>query len=321
MKRFLTTILLVLMSVFLLCGCSGEAPYDQRTVLLYFTNSSHDGLVYETSNISKAEYMNVEGLVGLVLDELFAGPSGTECFSVIPKGMSVRGVSISSSENGTVNVDLSGDFYNSLKKSRYASDELLARYSIICTLCQFDEIKKVKLYINREDLRNNYGEGDIVAPMGSESVLMNSPSSVETQTEKFVTLYFTDKDRKKLYPETRKATMTDNSIEKTIVNELIRGPVSDDLERTIDPDTELVSVETAEGICFVNFASGFMSNIQSGSDEEKTALYSIVNSLTRLDSIEKVQVLIDGKKPENDAHQLFSNPIERNVYIIEENEK
>lgn len=300
------------------CGCSADPHAGQRSIELYYTNPSHDRLIPQVGYIREEAFANSETLVKAVLEQLFDNPTDEQCVRVIPEGLFLRGVSVSSSEEGMVNIDLGGDYYGILSRSDYASDELLARYSIVCTLCQFEEIKKVKIFINREDLKNKFGEGDIVPPMGRESVLMNSPSSVETQTERFVTLYFTDKSGKKLYPETRKATMTDNSMEKTIVNEIIRGPVSDDLERTVSPDAELISVETAEKICFVNFASGFMSDVERGSDAEKITLYSIVNSLTRLKGIEKVQILIDGKKPENDTHQLFSNPIERNIYIIEE---
>lgn len=318
MKKFFEIILFTLLVTFVFASCTSDVPNGQKSIKLYYTNLSHDSLEAEYGYIAEPGQGDVVSLVKTVLNKLLEGPSSSDKAAVIPEGITVRGVSLSQYETGTVNVDLSGDYYEGLKKSEYVSDELLARYSIICTLCQFDEINRVKLYINRQDLRSNYGEGEAIISMGSDSVLMNSPSSVETQTEKFVTLYFTDKAGKKLYPETRKATMTDNSIEKTIVNELIRGPVSHDLERTLSADSELVSIETTEEICFVNFASGFMDDVENGSDKEKIILYSIVNSLTRLESITKVQILIDGKKMENDAHQLFSNPVERNIYMIDE---
>ena len=160
------------------------------------------------------------------------------------------------------------------------------------------------------------GNGDIILPMGSEKIMTDSPSGEGSRTEKFVTLYFTDKKSKQLYPETRKVVMTDNSIEKTVITELIKGPVSDDYYATVPRDAELISIETAEEVCFVNFSGEFISGFERGSSKEKTAVFSVVNSLTRIAGIEKVQILIDGKKPEEDVNQLFSTPLERNESIM-----
>lgn len=319
MKKTAIYICFAIIVSLLFTACAPSVPAGQKAIELYFVTASRDSLASETGYISENDFKNTKTLVGAVMDKLLAGPSNPEYKSIIPDGVTLRGVSESKTDYGTVNIDLGGEFYKKLSDdSSLASDELLARYSIICTLCQFENIRKIKFYINGEDLRASGGKGDIVQPMGSDNVLVNSPSSVETQTEKFVTLYFTDKNGKKLYPETRKATMADSSLEKTIVTELIRGPVSEDLQRTLVPSAELVSIETTEEVCFVNLSAASMSKIESGSDEERVAVYSIVNSLTRVAGIEKVQILIDGKKPEKDVHQLFSTPLERNQSIINE---
>lgn len=318
MMKFTKCIGFVLIVSLLLCGCSAEVPAGQKAIELYFVNSSRDSLVAETGYIDENDFSSTETLVSAVMQKLFDGPSNPEYSRIIPEDVTLKGFSESKTDYGTINIDLGGNFYQKKSDSALASDELLARYSIICTLCQFENIRKVKFYINGTDLRESGGKGDIVQPMGSDNILTNSPSSIETQTEKFITLYFTDEDGKKLYPETRKAAMTDNSLEKTIVNELIRGPVSEDLERTLPSGAELISVETTEEVCFVNLSAASMAKIESGSDEEKTAVYSIVNSLTRVAGIEKVQILINGKKPENDVNQLFSVPLERNQNIINE---
>ena len=131
-----------------------------------------------------------------------------------------------------------------------------------------------------------------------------------------MTLYFGDKTEAGLRSETRKATMTDNSLENTVVTELLRGPVDDKLERTIPESVSLISIETTEDVCFVNFSSNFTDIGSNNSKELKLAVYSVVNSLTRLPGIDKVQVLVDGKKPKNDEQQLFTAPLERDETII-----
>ncbi|MBQ4528521.1 MAG: GerMN domain-containing protein [Clostridia bacterium] len=318
MNKISKAVCLFIILLVLLSGCTEDVPEGSKAVKLYFANSARDTLVSETHYIDKSLFNDTQTLVEAVMKKLLEGPMDSKHSSVIPKNVTLRGVSVSKTSSGTVNIDLGGEYYRDSTQANAASDELLARYSIICTLCQFDGVQKVKLFVNGEHMKSKGGKGDIIAPMGSESIHMNSPSSVDTQTEKFVTLYFTDKDGEKLYPETRKATMTDNSIEKTIVSELMRGPVSERYARTIPDGVGIISIETTEEVCFVNLTSEFTAKLVSGSKEEKIAVYSIVNSLTYIAGIEKVQILIDGKKPENDVRQLFSTPLERNQNMIVE---
>lgn len=319
MNKFIKIIAFFNAACIALCSCSAQTPQGKRAIELYFTNSSRDSLTSETAYIDEASFASTKKLIDAVMSKLLGGPSNPEHKSIIGEGVTLRGFSQSKTEYGTINIDLGGDFYQSSSDTRLASDELLARYSIICTLCQFENIRKVKFYVNGEDLRSMGGKGDIVQPMGSDDIFMNSPSGAESQTEKFVTLYFTDKHGNKLYPETRKATMADSSLEKTIINELIKGPLSEELEPTLPRTLELASLETTEEVCFVNLTSSSLSKLDSDGVRMKTAVYSIVNSLTRIAGIEKVQILIDGKKPETDKYQLFSSPLERNQSIIEEN--
>ncbi len=317
MKRFINLIALSLIAVLLLSACSTDKPVGKGEIKLYFADKEKTTLVSETAYINEASFGNTQTLVTEVMEKLFDGPVNPENSAVIPEGVSLRGASESKNEPGLVNIDIGGEFYLNTTEPNNASNELLARYSIVMTLCQFENIKKVKIYVNGEDLRSMGGKGEIVEPLGSSSVLTDSPSSSETRTEKFITLYFTDKEGKMLHPETRKATMTDNSIEKTVITELIKGPVSPNLERTFPKDTEFISVETTEEVCFVNFTGAFMSEFKNNYQSQELAVYSVVNSLTRIAGIEKVQILIDGKKPESDGNQLFSAPLERNAALAE----
>lgn len=316
MKKTINIILVITLVISVFSACRADNSKGKMKYDLYFSNYKGDNLVTETGFVDEKLNDNTVELVKEVMSNLLKGPSAEGAKRVIPKGVALRGVSLSDEEEDTVNIDLSKEYYTNISKDSPPSEELLARYSIICTLCQFDKIKKVKIYIDGMDMMSSSGNDGNIPPMGLNNVMINSPSSVETKTEKFVTLYFTDKNGTNLYPETHKATMTDNSLEKTIVNELIRGPVSNGFERTFPESTRLISAETTEGVCFVNFSSDFMTKSQDNQIAIKTSVYSVVNSLTRLPDIEKVQILIDGKKPENDVNQLFSMPLGRDESMI-----
>ncbi|MBQ4631444.1 MAG: GerMN domain-containing protein [Clostridia bacterium] len=318
MKRIFSILVAFAILVSVLGGCSDKIPEGTRAVKLYFANSSRDSLVSETCYIDKQCFANREDFVEAVMEKLLDGPTSGKHVAVIPNGVTLRGVSVSKTDDGVVNIDLGGEYYSKMNSDTGTSDELLARYSIVCTLCQYDGIDKIKFFVNGEHMKGAGGKGDILDPIAHTAIMMDSPSSVDTQTEKFVTLYFSDEKGDKLYPETRKATMTDNSTEKTVVNEILRGPVSEDYVRTIPDGVGLISIETTEEVCFVNLTSEFTSDLESGSEREKIAVYSIVNSLTLVPGIEKVQILIDGKKPEKDVNQLFSTPLQHNPDIIAE---
>lgn len=316
MKKTINLILILFIVSAYLSACSLDKEKNTVEFKLYFSNSAKDSLVTENAVLDISERKNTVSFVRKIVNMLLDGPSTEGYASVIPSDVRLRGVSLEKAEEGTVNIDLSKEYYTGRKKDAPHSEELLARYSIVSTLCQFEEIKKVKIYIDGKDMMASSGKDEVLNAMGQNSIMINSPSSVETKTEKFVTLYFTDKNGVNLYPETHKATMTDNSLEKTVVNELIRGPVSSTYIRTFPESCQLISVETTEGVCFVNFSGAFLAKKEDDRLSDRTAVYSVVNSLTRLPGIEKVQILIDGKKPENDPYQLFSTPLERDESLI-----
>ncbi|MBO7289550.1 MAG: GerMN domain-containing protein [Clostridia bacterium] len=316
MKKLISIILVFIITSCSFCSCTEKNKGSQINVKLYFSNSAKDSLVTEDASVDAFLRKDTVGFVRKIMKLLLAGPKTEGYKSVIPEGVRLKGVSLEKEEDGTVNIDLSKEYISSRKKDSPKSEELLARYSIICTLSQFEEIKKVKIYIDGKDMLALSGDNEILSALGSNNIMIDSPSSVDTKTEKFVTLYFTDKNGVNLYPETHKATMADNSLEKTVVNELIRGPVSSSYVRTLPDGVQLISAETTGGICFVNFSAEFMPKEDDDGPSQRTIVYSVVNSLTRLPDIEKVQILIDGKKPEKDEYQLFSIPLERDESMI-----
>lgn len=81
-------------------------------------------------------------------------------------------------------------------------------------------------------------------------------------------------------------------------------------------NAKLLSVETKDSVCFVNFSKEFLNKRADGESEEIITVYAIVNSLTELDDITKVQFLIEGQKVENYGDMIFSQPFERNENII-----
>ena len=101
-----------------------------------------------------------------------------------------------------------------------------------------------------------------------------------------------------------------------MLTELMAGPRTHDLWSAIPDDTKLLSVETKGGICTVNFSREYIENSPGGTAAERMAIYSVVNTLTELDGVEKVQFLIEGKKEKIYTHAVFDEPFSRDESII-----
>ena len=71
-------------------------------------------------------------------------------------------------------------------------------------------------------------------------------------------------------------------------------------------------------ICFVNFSSEFVTKHSGGSAGEAMTVYSIVNSLTELKNVDKVQFLVEGNKIDVYKHLEFNEPFPRDETWIKQ---
>ncbi len=137
-----------------------------------------------------------------------------------------------------------------------------------------------------------------------------------------ITLYFSDKQAGKLIAEKREVDQSTvlNNPEQTIVAELIKGPVKQDLAATIPNGTRLLSVKKDGTTLTLDFSKEFVENHSGGSAGETLTIYSIVNSLTELKDVENIKFLIEGQeRKEYKGHYEFDMPFARNEEIINKN--
>ena len=310
MKRILCLVLTVILTCTLFASCknkknsqNGEIAYEAN---LYFSNEEYNDIFLEKRNVS---YGKDEMLAQVVLNELIKGPTDQAAKSVIPDGTKLISISI---EGINVHIDLSKEFMNYSGENE-KSKRALARCTIVKTLCEIPGIDRVEILVEGSPLVDSYGN-----PFGLISENDINVSNDENATYKQVVLYFADDMGEKLVAEKRRAQLVDNSLEKTILKELISGPSGDNCYATIPGGVQVVSVETKEGICFVNFSKEFANNIGGGSSASTMAIYSVVNSLSELDEIDKVQFLIDGEKTEWLGEYDVSEPFERDESFIKD---
>ena len=86
---------------------------------------------------------------------------------------------------------------------------------------------------------------------------------------------------------------------------------------TLPSGTKILSISTKDGICYVNLNEGFLE--QGYNVTEAVTIYSIVDSLTELSGIVKVQILVNGETNLVYKESMRLDTIyERNLDIIEQ---
>jgi spore germination protein GerM len=144
-------------------------------------------------------------------------------------------------------------------------------------------------------------------------------TEISDKTKVNILLYFGDSNVNYLVPEERYVKLN-KSLERTIVEELIKGPTNLENVAVIPGGTKLLSVIRKEDAVIVDLSQEFREKIGAGSAGEVLATYSIVNSLTEIPGIKKVLFRIQGKTYDTlGGHLAFNEPFKRNRSLFNRN--
>ncbi len=130
-----------------------------------------------------------------------------------------------------------------------------------------------------------------------------------------LTLYFSTPDA--MYLQGEKREIEKSNIYQNTMNELIVGPNDSNLHRTIPENTKILDIEIEDKIAKLNFNNAIIEEHWGGSTGERLTVYSIVNTMTQFEEIDKVFFLIEGETVESLAgHMDLSIALEKNIDII-----
>lgn len=307
MRRFYrwSVLALALLLVMGLAGCRAkeDPPQEGETVYqVYYLNPAMTKLVpreYRTKTTDR------DLLIQELMDSLMNVPADLDVQGALSEKVVYQGCR---PEDMVLYLYFDNN-YTSMKSYR----EILCRAALTRTLTQVEGIDYINIYSGDQPLLDASG-----MPVGmlSASDFVDSLSDVNAFERTELTLYFTDEAGEKLFPEKREVIHNVNtSVEKVILEELISGPERSDLRPTLDPGIKLLNVSVNENVCYLNFDASFVNNPLEVRDY--IPIYSIVNSLSELSSVNRVQFTVNGAQDVKFRDSLSLDTLfERNLDYI-----
>lgn len=277
-KNIIIAVVFVLLGVVAFALAGGGDDETKREVSLYFFDEGGYAIAPVETEISAVSDTE---LYEKVAKALIDGPTDKIHLPIMEKDVKLNYISF---QNGNLAVDFSGE---------YPDDNLMCTYAVIKTFSRLSGVNTIQVTENGIGIKGSDGV-DLGFVAGD---YISTESDEDTATT--VRLYFANSDKSDLVLEYRKINIVDTKpVEQYVVSELIKGPKIKGNERLLASDTKVLSVETTDRICYVNFKEGFLEKNSDASGGSKLVVDSIVKSLTGLNGVDSVQFLIDGKKSE-----------------------
>jgi germination protein M len=293
---------LFLIGILFVTSCQKNNPDGVVVYDVYYLDSGYSSLVrgkYEGD--ADTDMYELLTALSIVTDDPSARGIGELGVSTIGRGV----------ESGVATVSLSGE-YDALD----VAGQTLVRAAVVKTLVQLDDVSGVKFMLGELPLTDHLGAE--VPVMTADSFVSNPGLVVSDENSLQFVLYFADAEENCLRSISREVSKnTDASREQIVIEELIAGPTTGNFRSVMPEGTKVNSVSVADGLCYIDLSNDFLTgNSPVGMN---LTVYSIVNSLAELNSVRKVQILIDGNITEIirdgvDLSQVFS----RNLDIVGE---
>ena len=264
-----------------LAGCQNNKNAEKQENYIYYVNVGGTDLL-------KQEYAGDmdggEKAVKEMLQALVKPGEDVEGQSPVPTDVGMESFELKEGQ-----VDL---YFDSGYHKMDVVEELLLRSALIQSLTRMEDIDSVAFFVDGEALtdrdNNPYGY------MRAEDFVQNTGSAINSYQKKDLMLYFTDEAGTVLVEETKNVRYNSNtSMEKVIVECIMKGPSEGGHYPTISPEAKLLGVSVKDEICYVNFDDGIQ--VTAYNLKPEIPIYSIVNSLVENGIASQVQISINGE--------------------------
>lgn len=304
MHRKITTVIII--CLMLLCvSCGKEQGQEGGKIYdIYYVNN-------EETNILTREYSSdttgTEALLEELLGQLGQIPEKPEYEAPLANSFKLLDYTL---DNGQLTMNFDEEY-----RSMDTMKEILTRAAIVRTVTQITEISHVSFMVQGEMLMDSSGMA--IGTMSADTFIENAGNEINAYEKVNLRLYFANDDGTGLVEENRRNVVYSSniSLEKLVVEQLVKGPSVQDAYPAINPAAKIISVSVKDGICYVNFGEDFLTPPNNVSAE--VTIYSITNSLVELSNVNKVQISINGETNITYREKFkLSDLFERNLDLL-----
>lgn len=303
-RRKRTLAFCLITGVFLLGGCRKSGYVDENEPAVFYLDMEGDSLVREPY---EEEDLSGEDAVQTMIDHMMENPDSIDYKSVFPEDVEIEEWKLEDQK-----LDL---YFGQEYLDMTDSEEVLLRAALVQSLGQIEGVNSVMFYVGQDPVRDSSGEP--IGYMRPDDFIQNTGSAIHSYQKTKLKLYFADKKGSHLVEEEVNVRYNSNlSIEKVIVEQLIKGPKDTDLTPLVPADTKVIGVSVKEGICYINLSGHFLTNTY-GADPE-LVVYSIVNSVVEGGNASRVQISVNGEKDVYYMDQVdLGKPLARDLDLVE----
>ena len=307
-KKSFSIVVCICICLSLVTGCKKETKKEEKGTFVCYVNTEGTDLIKEEYEIRGD---SAKKAVKDLLNAMQNVPESIEYKSVFPANVKIKNWSLTDEK---LNL-----YFNTSYQEMKSEEELLLRAAVVQTMVQIPEVKKVGFWIEEQELKDNLGNS--IGYMRAEDFVQNTGSSIHSYSLGKIALYFPNEKSDKLIRQEVSVRYNSNmSIEKLIIEQLIKGPSSQNMKAVIPPETKVLGVSIKDGICYVNLDAGFLDT--SYVENPKLTIYSIVNSMVAGGNASMVQISVNG---ETDIQYMdsvdLSRPLTADWTLTEENEE
>ena len=276
-------LILCLACLLLLSGCRKKEEVhptagEDGVYQIYYLNSTRTGLA---SVSYQTETADAEILIGELAGQILAAPENPEYQAVLSDKVEFLDIN---RDNNVLTLNFNQEYMN-MKASR----EILCRAALAKTFTQVKGVDYISINCEGQPLLDTHGN-PVGAIAGSDFV--DSISDVNSYEKVELTLYFANEEKDGLVAEKREVFHSMNTLlERLVVEQLLAGSQNGGLS-VMPKNTKVLNVSLTDNTCYVNLDSSFISGDIDVA--EYIPIYAIVDSLTELQTVNKVQITVNG---------------------------
>ena len=289
-----------------------QPKVSEISTVLYFVSASGDYILPEIRLVKYTEGEYIQTLI----DELKKGPQDTATM-VSPFATSLslaQEPQFETTDHGTQQLRLYFDTMPIPSDFAQPEETALSYAALVYTITGFlPNVESIELYA---------ADNLIATDIASGGVLMRK--SLRGYIGSSAPLYFADSNSDLLLEVSRSMEQNKTWSAKARILELMRGPLTQDGNNVLPikplgvTERDILSVDVFNDTAYVNLSQNFKDACANHSARSEMQLvFSIVNTITAMDGISKVQFTVEGKQTDAlSGHLCMSDPFLRNFGII-----